>query len=145
MKADDRKMVNWYKAQLKSYICSEPVRQKIESRLSELDNLLNYHSPPLSSDVHGSAKTHDQKLADYITKRDRFIAQLKSFQEEQKVVEAILNLIPEDTRNMILRVHRGKRTIEGEAVRAGMSKNNIQQEIDREILRAVKEYLNTVV
>lgn len=142
MKDDERQMVNWFKNQLKSYLSSAPVRKRLEEKVAELDNKLDYHSPSLTSDAHVTGKTHDEKLADYVTKRDEYMVQLSGLKAQQGAVEAILRRIPKEDRESIIRIHKGLKTMETEAFMLGMSKPALQRRHDYVILRAIKKYLN---
>lgn len=141
MTNDDRQMVNWFKAELKAYLSGAPVRKKLEEKIEELENHLAYHSPSLSSDSHGSPKTNDEKLALYVTKKANLEAQKELLDNQVRTVETILGLIPQKWKDMILRIHKGRATIEGEAVKAGRDKTSVQYEIDKEILIAMKRYI----
>ena len=139
MRDSDRQIVNWFKSELKSYLNNKSIIKRLEDQIAELDNRLEYHSPSLTADVHGSSRTHDEQLASYITTKDRLTDQLKNIHASQNAVEAVLRAIPEADRAIIIRVHKGRRTIEGEALMADYTKNELQTRIDRLILKAVKE------
>ena len=139
MNDSDRQIVNWFKSELKSYLNNKSIIKRLEDQIAELDNRLEYHSPSLTADVHGSSRTHDEQLASYITTKDRLTDQLKNIHASQSAVEAVLRAIPEADRAIIIRVHKGRRTIEGEALMADYTKNELQTRIDRLILKAVKQ------
>lgn len=141
MRNDDRSLVNWFKGELRAYLHSSKVLTNLENRIAELDNRLEYHSPDLSGNPHGSSAPHDEQLARYITLRDRFMAQYNSIQERQEAVESILSAIPESERRIIIRISKGITTMESEGRKIYRSKNEIQGMIDRSILKAVKKYL----
>lgn len=139
MNDSDRQIVNWFKSELKSYLNNKSIIKRLEDQIAELDNRLEYHSPSLTSDVHGSSRAHDEQLASYITARDKLTDQLKNIHASQSAVESVLEAIPEQDRLIIIRVHKGFRTIENEAMRAEYTKNELQTRIDRQILKAVKK------
>lgn len=139
MNDSDRQLINWFKSELKSYLNNKSIIKRLEDQIAELDNRLEYHSPSLTADVHGSSRTHDEQLASYITARDKLTDQLKNIHASQSAVESVLEAIPEQDRLIIIRVHKGFRTIENEAMRAEYTKNELQTRIDRQILKAVKK------
>lgn len=141
MRTDDRAMVNWFKGELRSYLNSQKVLENLERRIQTLDNKLEYHSPDLSGNPHGSSATHDEQLANYVTLRDRFMKQYDSIKARQEAVESILSAIPESERRIIIRISKGITTMESEGRKIYRSKNEIQGMIDRAILKAVKKYL----
>lgn len=143
MTHDDRQMINWFKAELRSYFNSQAMLKTLDQKIRELDNMLAYHSPSLTSDSHGTPTPMDEKLTKYITVRSRFMAQYESLECRQIVVESILGAIPKRQRGIIIRVIKGSTTMENEAVKSYRTKNEIQGLIDREILKAVKKFTTT--
>ena len=141
MTPDERSMVNWFKGELKSYLNSKAMLKSLDEKIRELDNRLAYHSPDMSGEPHGSAAPHDQQLANYITLRDRFMKQYEALTHRSDAVELILSAIPEEDRRIIIRVSKGLTTMESEGRRTYRTKNEIQNLIDRQILKAVKDHM----
>lgn len=142
MKDDERQMVNWFKNQLKSYLSSAPIRKKLREKIAELNNLLEYHSPALTSEVHVSGKPHDEKLADYVTKKEEYTEQLETLLVQEKAIESILKRINTTDRDSIIRIYTGRKTMENEAIERCESVPALQRRIDGVILKAIKRYLS---
>ena len=142
MRDNDRQLVNWFKAELKSYLNSKAMFDELSAKIKELDNWLNYHSPALTSDTHGGGMTQDEKLAKYATLREEYMIQYKSLEARQKAVESILAAMPYKSRGIIVRIFKRSTTIESEALKNYYTKNELQGMIDREILRAVRKFTN---
>ena len=142
MTHDDRQLVNWFKAELRSYFNSQVMFTELDRKIKELDNWLNYHSPSLTADAHGSGMTNDEKLAKYATIREEYMIQYKSLEARQKAVESILEAMPNKSRGIIIRIFKRRTTIECEADRNYYTRNELQGMIDREILKAVRKFTN---
>lgn len=142
MTHDDRQLVNWFKAELRSYFNSQVMFTELDRKIKELDNWLNYHSPSLTADAHGGGMTNDEKLAKYATIREEYMIQYKSLEARQKAVEAILEAMPYKSRGIIVRIFKRRTTIECEADKNYYTRNELQGMIDREILKAVRKFTN---
>lgn len=142
MRDNDRQLVNWFKAELKSYLNSKAMFDELSAKIKELDNWLSYHSPALTSDTHGGGMTQDEKLAKYATLREEYMVQYKSLEARQKAVESILAAMPNKSRGIIIRIFKRSTTIENEALKNYYTRNELQGMIDREILKAVRKFTN---
>ena len=142
MRDNDRQLVNWFKAELKSYLNSKAMFDELSAKIKELDNWLSYHSPALTSDTHGGGMTQDEKLAKYATLREEYMIQYRSLEARQKAVQSILAAMPYKSRGIIVRIFKRSTTIESEALKHYYTKNELQGMIDREILKAVRKFTN---
>ena len=130
----------WFKAELRAYYHAQPIIKDLKDQIAVLDNRLEYHSPNLSGE-RGVPQSHDEKLAKYITIRDRYVKQLEVISSQYERITAILSLIEEDDRESIINVYSGASRLEEEANARGYCVEALRWRINAVIVKAVNKYL----
>ena len=136
MRKQDRDMVNWFKAELRSYYGSKSRVRHIESKIRQLEARFNVRSPDLSG-LKGTPVSNDERLAEYITEKAKYEKELAIHEQRQQFVEEVLSKIPESTRNEIIAIYSSHQNINAFALRSGYSSVWYQELINRAIFNAL--------
>ena len=109
MDKSDKQRVEWVKGEIQAYYNSEEIRKTIEEKIKVLENRFEYHSPKFT-DIHYSAPTLDERLANYIVTKDELLEQVEGLEKNKKRVEKVLSLLTEKDKESIEAIYSKKRT-----------------------------------
>ena len=143
MKASDKQRVEWVKGEIQSYYNSEEIRQALEEKIQILDNRFEYHSPKFT-DIHYSAPTLDERLANYIVTKDELLEQVEGLEKNKKRVEKVLSLLTEKDKESIEAIYSKKRTWIDESIQRDMTIWELRGHLERELLYAVNEMIGDI-
>lgn len=137
MKKTELEMVGWFKAELRSYYHDAPRIKYLESKLKQLNNRFEAHSPNLSGMPGGSVTSHDEKLAEWIEEKEAYEKELRLILQKRSMVEFILDRIEPEYVEPLRMIYSGKQNIAFYAYRAHRSVRGYKHHINMAILRAL--------
>jgi hypothetical protein len=131
-------LVSWFKGELRSY-CKDKYRvRQLEKKIELLESRFNVHSPNLDG-VPVTPTDHDQRLAEYITEKEKYERELSVIREKRKTVERILDLIDDDVRKAMIDVYSGNRSAVYWSYAMHLSLRGFYNRVDLAIAKAVRK------
>ena len=112
---------------------------ELKERLEEIDAMIGYHSPNLDG-VVGVPRSHDERLAEYITKREKIASEIQRMEDQLKRIDGVLMFVDEDVRELFKNMYSGKMNTEEAAFRAGYDQTTARRKTLRQIEQAIKMY-----
>ncbi|MBE6121182.1 MAG: hypothetical protein E7190_00530 [Erysipelotrichaceae bacterium] len=134
----NRNKINQFKHEYAAYVTYDDNLSDLRERLYEIDCAMDIHSPNMSG-IHYAPVSRDERLANYVTKRDRILKEIARIEKEQKRISEVLNLMNKTERKNFEDVYRRKTTYNEIATRQFRSPRQLRRDVDREILRALSE------
>lgn len=135
----DRQRVAAFRNEYSAYLNGWREEDRIRQKIREIENTLAAHSPALESTGKGN-RTHDEKLADYITRKQRLEQDLQGYEYRRERVEKVISLMPQDTAAVMRAIYSHRYTFAEAANRVHTSERGLRNQINREILKALNRY-----
>lgn len=114
----------------------------LQNKIIELDNQFEAHSPRLGGEQVHSNKTHDQRLAEYTTKRARMAEELDTLEKQARKVDRIIEQMDPTLLKHFENIVRGRYTQEIAAEYMGISRMMFRERLDNDIYKAHNKALN---
>ena len=130
-----RALIRQFKNELKARLEYQTRITELENKILLLEAKLTVHSPALT-DVHYSQETRDAKLAEYVTRKDRYVKELDALQAQAEKVDSKLALMDQEVVFHLRNVYLGKYTMEEAGRRTHLTEMQFRSWVDREILKA---------
>ena len=128
-------VIRQFKNELKARLDYQTRITELENKILLLEAKLAVHSPSLSN-IHYSQETRDAKLAEYVTRKQKYADELESLQKQAEKVDAKLALMDQEVVFHLKNVFLGKYTLEEAGRRMHLTKAQFRSWVDREILKA---------
>lgn len=113
--------------------------QELKERLEELDVSMGYHSPAFDK-MPGVPRDHDERLADYIHRREKLVNEIKRMENQLQRIDGVLMFVDPDVRELFKNMYSGKMNTEEAAFRAGYDPTTARRKTLRQIEQALKMY-----
>lgn len=128
-------IIRQFKNELKARLDYQSRIRALEDKITLLEAKLTVHSPSLSN-VHYSQESRDAKLAEYVTRKEKYTAELELLQSQADKVDEKLALMSPEVVFHMKNVYLGKYTLEEAGRRMHLTKMQFRDLIDDEILKA---------
>lgn len=116
---------------------------QLKEQLEEIDAMVGYHSPTFGG-IPGIPTPRDEKLANYITKRNKIISEIERMEAQLERIDGILLFVDDDVRELFKNMYSGKMNVEEAAFRAGYDPTTARRKTLRQIERAIRMYEDIV-
>lgn len=136
MRDTELEMVNWFKAELRSYYHDAPMVKHLEEKLIKLENQFDAHSPNLTG-IRVSGRDRDERLAEYAEEAEQIRKQLRIMKQKREMVEYVLERIRPDMQTPIRQIYSGKQYMAYFAYQAHYTLRNYRHHINKAILEAL--------
>lgn len=131
-----RNKINQFKHEYSAYLTYDESLSELRERLYELDCAMDIHSPNMSG-IHYAPVSRDERLADYVTKRETILSEISRLEKEQKRINGILNRMnPVDRKNFEAVYHR-RSTYNELSLQQYRSPRQLRRDVDRELFRVL--------
>lgn len=139
MEKEDRKKVNWFKGELRSYYNNKPAVIQLRQKVILLNAKFSKHSPSLTG-IHYYTAPHDSKLAHYIDEKSYYERDLQAMETQAQRVENILSNMSVKMQNIIQSVYSGKCNMAAVAYDEHYTERQMKNIVDHAILDAINKY-----
>ena len=113
--------------------------QELKTRLEELDASMDVHSPNLDG-MHYTPVDHDTRLADYVTRRERILDDIRRMESQMTRIQGVMALMDDQIKSMFIDSYSGKMNVEAAAYKHHYDPRAARRAIDREIRNAIDLY-----
>ena len=113
--------------------------QELKMRLEELDASMDVHSPNLDG-MHYTPVDHDTRLADYVTRRERILDDIRRMESQMTRIQGVMALMDDQIKSMFIDSYSGKMNVEAAAYKHHYDPRAARRAIDREIRNAIELY-----
>ena len=134
---NNRQKINQFKHEYSAYLSYDASLSELRERLYEVDCAMDIRSPSISG-IHYATISRDERLANYVTKRDTILKEIARLEKEQKRITHILNFMSEPERENFEDVYQRKSTYNELSLKQYRSPRQLRRDVDREILRALR-------
>lgn len=131
-----RNKINRFKYEYSAYLTYDERLSELRERLYELDCAMDIHSPNMSG-VHYAPVSRDERLANYVTKREAITTEIARIEREQKRISKILSLMNQEERKNFEDVYHRRSSYNELSLKQYRSPRQLRRDVDREILRAL--------
>ena len=140
MNRAERKRADAFIADYQASIYNNSKMLELEEKLQLLQNSFEAHSPVMNGLPLGNRADRDQRLADYITKKERLEKEYDSLSASGIRVNQIMGYMPDEWAKLIKDLYGGKKTSGACADEIGYTRAGMYYHLKLEILMALDDY-----
>lgn len=136
MKNRKLRKIRQFKAEYSAYLGYPDQLAELQEMLYELDCSMNVKSPNMSG-IRYAPRSHDERLAEFVTKRENIVKEINRIEREQNRIAHILSLMSPVERKNFEDVFHRKTTYMKLADGQYRSEKSLRRDVDREIYSAL--------
>ena len=131
-----QRKIRQFKAEYSAYLGYPDQLEELRERLYELDCTMDIKSPNMSG-IRYAPISRDERLADFVTKREALVKEIARVEKEQARIAHILELMSSVERKNFEDVFKRVTTYRALADGQYRSEKSLRRDVDREILHAL--------